>query len=115
MKHQIIKLLRWTELEYAEFQYNTGIDYLNAYIPNDAQGIDMLCRNKIYWSWWKNHWAIRDQEFLEIAANGGDLKAVLRLYMRFHNTRRLINEIYPNAQVLGNSYCRMIGRLQDAK
>jgi hypothetical protein len=112
---QITRLLKWTETEYAEFVNDMGIDYLNAYIPNDLHGIYMLNNSRMYWNWWKNHWQIRDMEFLEIVNGEGYTKMLQRLYTKFHSVSRLINEIYPNAQVLGSDYCRMIGKLQDAK
>jgi len=113
MKQRLIKLLAWSELEYAEFQYNSGIEYLNAYIPDDVHGIDMLLRNRIFWNWWKNHWSIRDQQFLDSDMDCMDTKKLQRIYIRYNSN--LACEIYPNAHVLGSDYCRMIGKLLDAK
>lgn len=117
VQQQVQRLLGWTELEYADFQYEQGIAYLQAYIPNDQHGIDILLREKIYWNWWKNHWAIRDQDFIDVADDGTSCshKTLCNLYRKFHSVKLLVDTIFPNAVVLGESYAKMIGQIQDAK
>lgn len=106
---RIMELLRWSELEYATFIHETGLEYLELYIPNDRAGINALSRSKIFWSWWRNHWAIRDRDFIAAAENPDvyffDYK---EQYLFWHNPEILAGSIYPNAIVLGNSYAEMI-------
>ncbi|HCN84479.1 MAG TPA: hypothetical protein DIT07_12785 [Sphingobacteriaceae bacterium] len=106
---RIIKMLGWNELEYATFIHETGLEYLDQYIRNDPAGRDALNRSRIFWNWWKNHWAIRDQQFLdELDADGGGI-VLHRLYEFYHSSSMLASAIYPNAIVLENSYANMIG------
>lgn len=65
VKEQVCKILHWSELEYANYQYEQGLAYLQAYIPRDPQGIQELESSRIFWNWWKNQWVIRDETFLQ--------------------------------------------------
>lgn len=112
LKATICRLLHWTELQYADFQFETGIAYLQYYIPRDQYGIDMLIREKIFWNWWKNHWNQRDQGFA-IAVQAASLNKRIEIYENMHDPRRLASAIYPNGVVLTNTYARMINELQD--
>jgi hypothetical protein len=105
----IMTALRWSELEYSNFQMETGFEYLEQYIPTDKLGIHMLTRSRVFWNWWKNHWAQRDEEFLEIICPNTQAQTLQRLYQKTHNPKRLIDTIYPNAVVLEESYAVMIG------
>ncbi|MES1223353.1 MAG: hypothetical protein ABUT20_48105, partial [Bacteroidota bacterium] len=111
-KTRIMRLLQWNELQYAEFQFAQGLKYLDRYIPGDAAGIEMLQRNKLFWSWWKNHWMQRDNQFIK-AKHKDSLVRMVQLYKYTHSVPCLINEIYPSAAILGNDYCRMIGQVND--
>jgi hypothetical protein len=109
---RIIKMLRWTELEYATFINETGLEYLERYIPNDRQGIHALNRSRIFWNWWKNQWAIRDTNYLEIV----DLFSPNNwepLYHQEHSPAVLTNSIFPSAVVLDESYAIMINDFQN--
>lgn len=106
---RVMKLLRWEELEYATFIHQTGLQYLDRYIPDDPIGKNALNRSRIFWNWWKNHWAIRDQQFLdELDADNGGGIIIKALYQLYHSPSMLASSIYPNAIVLENSYAVMI-------
>ncbi len=114
LKSEICRLLEWTELEYAEFQYKTGCQYLQAYIPNDPQGIDELLNHKLFWNWWKNQWHNRDFAFmLDSEKELSDLNIGNKrlIYMHYHDAVILSLEITPNSIILGNAYKSMIGQL----
>lgn len=104
---RITRLLGWTEMDYSQFIYETGLQYLESYIPTDRAGIDALSRSKIFWAWWRNHWAIRDENYLEVLENFS-LDNWEILYRQLHDIDALINSIYPSAVVLHNSYAVMI-------
>lgn len=106
MKQEITQLLGWTELEYNQFIYDTGIAYLHQYIPDDRPGIAALERSRIFWNWWKNHWIQRDMQFVHKTSGG--LRDARRYYCLVHNVKRLIGTIYPNAVILHESYATMI-------
>lgn len=106
---RIIQMLRWTELEYATFINETGLQYLEAYIPGDRAGIDALNRSRIFWNWWKNHWAIRDKQFLDRVDFLGDKTGRIdHLYFAFHEVNMLLCTVFPNAIILEESYAIMI-------
>lgn len=114
-KTSITKLLNWNELQYAELQYNSGLQYLSFYIPDDPQGIDMLERNKLFWNWWKNQWAMRDLAFLECPIENLHIQKRISLYLELHDPVRLTAEIYPSRTVLDDSYAQMIGEVFKAE
>ena len=104
---RIIKMLGWSELEYATFINETGMQYLELYIPADRQGIYMLNRSRIFWNWWKNQWAIRDEIYLAIVNDFSPRNWEL-LYRQEHSADVLTNSIFPSAVVLHDSYAVMI-------
>lgn len=107
---RVMSILRWNELEYATFIHETGLEYLELYIPGDRQGIDALSRSRIFWNWWKNHWAIRDQQFLDEMDKDIEHSFIPKaLYEFYHSADMLSSSIFPNAVVLENSYAKMIG------
>lgn len=116
IQSNIIQALQWSEQEYANFIYETGIAYLEHYIPEDEHGIALLSRSRVYWSWWKNHWAQRDAQFLWLFSEECSHSKVLeKMYYGFHDVYTLVNEIYPNATILSESYAAMIGIFHDQK
>lgn len=108
-KTLITAALEWTEQEYANFQYESGLAYLEHYIPTDQHGIDMLSRSRIFWRWWVNHWNQRDAQFLSLyTPEFSHPKILQKVYRGFHDVFTLVNEIYPNATILSDSYAVMI-------
>lgn len=104
---RVQKVLKWDDMQYAEFMYERGLEYLNLYIPDDPHGIEALQRSRIFWAWWKNHWAIREQAFLDNLGHCSDI-FWMEYYKQTHCPHLLIDIIYPNAAVLENSYAKMI-------
>ena len=113
VKRQVENALGWTEMQYCEFQYKCGCAYLQNYIPNDPDGIDMLIREKLFWNWWKNRWIERDQQFLLIQFEVGD--DMLYDYASMHSPVELAKSIRPTAIALGSSYSILIGEIFDSK
>jgi len=114
-KAQVCRILKWTELQYAEFQQETGIKYLRLYIPDDQAGADMLIRSRIYWQWWINHWQYRDASFLLATVETLPVEDRRFLYKAVHEPEDLLSKFYPGKVVLDESYAEMIGRLFDAE
>jgi hypothetical protein len=111
-KQQVISLLRWSEDQYASFQYKMGKQYLQSYISKDPAGIDMLVGSRIFWNWWKNQWMLRDIEFIQIGATTEYFdKAGDGIYRLIHSPEKLIGTIYPSAVILEDSYAEMIGNV----
>lgn len=118
-REDAIRILRWTELQYGEFVYEMGLDYMEHYMPK-LQGrehwIDILSRNKIFWSWWRNQWANRDREFV-ILRQRDDINRILsladlrELYQFLHSGERLAKDIYPGRYVMDETYSQMVDEL----
>jgi hypothetical protein len=115
IKKRVMQLLDWDAQDYADHQYKCGCKYLQAYIPRDPQGIDMLIASKTFWGWWRSQWHARDLEFIDAAVMISSHKNRLALYLSTHSPSELAQEIRPNAIVLGESYAQMIGHLHDNK
>lgn len=110
--HQVCSILQMSQQQYANYQYKAGCNYLQHYIPNDPQGIDMLIESKLFWNWFKLHWSKRDAEFIQ-AANGLSQAEAVALFDDIHNPSILAAGIRPNSVVLGESYARLIGQIID--
>ena len=114
LKQGIEQLLGWSQFEYGNFQYECGLAYLRHYITHDQWGQDMLQRSRLFWNWWKNQWAFRDEAFLAEHAEGLNkvrMETRITMYKYVHDAAMLASEIYPNRTVLDESYCMMIDEL----
>ena len=115
-KARIMALLNWSEVDYGNFQYETGLSYLRFYIPDDIEGIDMLTRSRIFWNWWKNHWLQRDAGFISYKRSLTECKTrtLIKIYQAVHCPQALAGELRPHAIVLTETYSVMIGKLIDS-
>lgn len=111
----ICDILKWTQEEYASFQYESGIKYLEYYIPEDPSAIDQLTRSRMFWAWWRNHWNSRDRAFAGSGAEALPYGERTLIYKGLHDSQVLASEIYPGRVVLDTSYSEMIGRLFDSE
>ncbi len=109
-KQAICGLLNWTEMQYAEYVYNTGLEYLKDYLRGDTHAIGILERSPIFWAWWKNHFLNRDEKFIALhrttPIHNEDIR--LQLYNHYNDPVMLTDSIHPNAVVLNESYALMI-------
>lgn len=110
IKDRVQHLLKWSDLKYGEFQADMGYRYLETEFGKGNELIDALIREKIFWSWWINHWSRRDQAFLNqyegTQRNDLDLAYQLR-----HNPQAVVFK--PQTTLLKHSYAKMIGKLID--
>lgn len=114
-KQAICAILELTEAEYAELQYNEGLRYLSAYIPDDEWGQDMLLRSRAFWNWWKNAWELRDRCFIHISIRDTKAVSVMRVaYLVANDGVGLTKDIHPNGVILNLSYTEMLSRLIDS-
>jgi hypothetical protein len=74
-KQQVCLLLELSDYDYNEMQYNCGLSFL-AYKCQWEVSEERIQASKIFWAWWMNNWAHRDEMFLnqyqvmEVDANG---------------------------------------------
>lgn len=114
LKRKVCAELRWTDLQYNEYQFQQGHDYLMAYLKADAYSVRVMERTRIFWSWWRNHWTNRDEGFMEFVTNTTYSVAEMReFYGDVHDAHLLAECIYPNGVILNESYANMITELID--
>lgn len=104
LKQRVIKLLKWTDEQWAWFQYRQGLAYLEHYIPGDQYCFDKLSASKTFWAWWRNHWCNRDESFLDcnIVHLSSDL--IEQIYRELHDGRKLSGNIAPSKTVLVETF-----------
>lgn len=107
-KERIMRLLEWSELQYCEFQYRIGLEYLQAYIQSDPSAIAFLESHRVFWNWWRNQWVLRDEVYLDSEIYTVGIKYRRNIYTELHNPRALAEGITPPAVVLDDSYAQMI-------
>ena len=64
IKAQILQMVGLTSDEYNEMQYACGLSYL-AMKVNYEVCEERIQRSLIFWAWWMNNWAIREEYYLE--------------------------------------------------
>lgn len=112
LKASVMALLNWDDLAYGRAQYEAGIAYLKLYLEGDEHAADQISRSRVYWAWWRNHWANRDEQFLAYCANTALDRVVMReLYADWHNPTDLARTIHPHGVVLNESYAQMMTAL----
>lgn len=112
LQQQIETLLKWDDLYYSKFILEGGISYLHFYIKDEGgEIIDHIRRSKIFWNWWKLHWAARDKEFIETNVDVLDYRIARQIYNSVHDPATLAAQIYPSGVVLGESYASMIDQM----
>jgi len=112
LKKRVCQLLGWEELQYAEFMYNSGRNYLLYYTNGDTFFTEQIERSKIFWNWWKNHWVLRDEAFITNEnINYLHEQNILLMYIHTHDARVLASEIRPSGLLLKETYAAMMGEL----
>lgn len=112
---RVCALLSWPVEKYAAYIEKCGKQYLQHYIPQDPAGIDMLVASRWFWSWWRTNWYKRDAKFAfdNDIHDFDDVEGRRAVYANMHDARTLARHIYPNGQVLHESYHIMIGVVID--
>ena len=110
LKQRVQNVIGWDDLRFGNFQAAMGYRYLEEELEADVYVIDALIREKLFWSWWINHWNRRDEMFLQQFE--GTLKNDLDLAYRLrHNPSAVVFK--PQSTILRHSYARMMGKLID--
>jgi hypothetical protein len=108
LKTEVLNILGWDELRYAEYQEAMGRRYLEDVVGAGPEYTEEITRSGLYWSWWKLHWMRRDREFLDMSG------LLFRhehegYYMELHQPGTMV--FRPHSVVLEASYANMIHRL----
>lgn len=113
LKRSVVKILKCTADQFIEFQYNEGRKYIKYFMPGDKPAAAMLENSRTFWNWWKNHWANRDETFLDLHQKYpiNNREVLLQLYLQYHDGKTLAESIHPNSVVLDESCGEMIKEL----
>lgn len=107
---RIIDLLQWDASTYSSNLYNTGQQYLEAYVGKDEVVKDVLSKSIVFWNWFKNLFNIRDEAFVQEWDGWEDQVEVEDLrtfYADVHNASVLAAEIKPPKEVYGNNIVKI--------
>lgn len=104
VKKDMQKLLGWSPYldQYESYQYKKAIAYLLLILPSWPSVRKELEASPIFWNWWKNQWATRDQILLDEAPYTNQFETVAFLFKQMHNAATLVEYLQP-------SYAEMIG------
>lgn len=116
LRVDVMTLLNWNSLEYGNFKFEQGLLYLETYLSDYNQHIQKewvskLSASPVYWSWWKNHWTIRDEQFFNELCTCSTLNSHVYEYKKIHDGKALASSIQPNRTILEESYPYMISNL----
>lgn len=110
IQKKILQLIGWSEEKYAQFIYDCGIEYLKCTMPEYPLVVKEISASENFWNWWKAHWELRDQEFIEKCFQWDEgIDSRIEIYKIDHDPRTLASAIYLNGLVLQQSYANMIG------
>lgn len=111
LRARVCKMLRWDELQYGQLQFNAGLTYLMEYLKDEFYA-EQVSKSKRFWAWWRNHWMLRDESFVQhVEIKGISVTLIEDLYLELNNGVKLTETIHPNAAVLEESYPAMIGEV----
>jgi hypothetical protein len=108
VRTQVMNLLGWDEMRYAEYQEQMGRAYLRDMFGEGTPLVDDIPNHRAYWSWWKQHWGRRDREFMEMS---GMLfpHEMEPYYLDLHSPEGMA--FRPHAAVLDDTYREMVHNL----
>ena len=117
-KMEVSNLLGWTDMQYAEFQEEMGIEYIKTELTPktlpQAQGDTSpslameLVKFKEFWSWWRLQWMRRDEEFLEMSTSLFPTEYE-EYYRELHQPDSML--FRPHTDVMRSTYNQMVHRL----
>ncbi len=116
-KEQVCLLLELKSYDYNEMQYHCGLSFLT-YKCQWETSQERLQASKIFWAWWMNNWAYRDEQFLdqyqkmEVDENGeftindwGNNSQ----YLLTHNPHVLNSRVDEYGEILHQSWLQILG------
>lgn len=108
LQEQVIELLRWTEMEYNTFQFESGLAFVESYISRDSPYGQVLLQSRVFWAWWKNQWALRNEIFVRDVDRISKRWCIEDWYKTMNSGKALACHTHPNRRVIDDSYAEMI-------
>lgn len=97
---ELCYIMKMTEEEYLEMQYNYCIEYLELYLPNHPIERRAFEADRIFWNWFKNEWARRDYVFIDSDPYSLSVENIRLLYRNMHNPAQLACTLTPGRVVM---------------
>jgi len=124
--YEVMDLLGWDIGRYTTYKYECGLSYLWERLRSDPDGFARLSGNELFWMWWKNHWYLRESEWLRFCRRAyckPDLYSALGTQFGRRTTYLVMNNPYElargktiNSRQLEESYTRfMVPTLQQIR
>lgn len=105
---EIQEILGWSEAKYQMFRYDNGADYLECYKPVSEHLQEMMV-SKTFWGWWKLHYSMRDEMFLELMKHSEvPVSTKRKIYEGWQNGQSLATTLTMRGVVLEHTYSKMI-------
>ncbi|MEQ8547603.1 MAG: hypothetical protein RIC03_06820 [Cyclobacteriaceae bacterium] len=110
-KLQIQNILQWTDQQYADFQYEQGVIYIQELCgaPDAVSMADHLIRHSEIWSWWRLMWYKRDLTFLEESTTL--FRGEHSIYYKEITHCTSVVKYFPHQELLEESYHSMMHSL----
>ena len=98
----IIELLHWEDMDYYNLQFDMGVAYIRWWLPANEEFAQKAIKHELFWKWWGNQWAIRDEAWLNHKVPDNELpwdfytaEQLRAVYARLHNPRKIVLERTP--------------------
>ena len=109
-KANVMELLGWTSLQYAEFQEEMGYVYLHEELGLQHALVREFVYTRHFWGWWIKHWIKRDVQFLKTVHSFG--AATWECMYKAHH--RVSSDIFrPHKEMMKPDIEKYIKHLED--
>lgn len=110
-REQTVKLLyealRFNDSVYHHLIFETGLDWIrNNMSLNDDEVVNVIAECRLFWSWWRFQWALRDDKFVyqtslikqDLPLDEKGMLIALDVYYETHHVRNV--KLIPNKWVI---------------
>ncbi len=110
-KKTIMRLTGMSESRYNELQFEVGMAFLEHECFYDAASVKMMSGTKLYWQWFKNVYAQRDEMWLHQGDTGNAIprehsrELAYKSYTGWQSVENI--NVYPNRFIYEEAYCRI--------
>lgn len=117
LKTDIMALFGWDEMEYNNYQFEQGCQYLEHYFmlcPFPGTETRDKWRAKMercasFWLWWKLRWTERNENFLRAYGTTGMSRAMLiEVYTCINDGRVIASDVHPARMIMHESYEQLL-------
>lgn len=105
-KLRIMEMLRWTELDYHNFQFESAYEYFQ-FEQIDPYWSEAMVRTTGFWKFWINQWNLRNEHQFLAKLHTFRNRKLAEVYKIIHSHNAIIG--HPNRKVFEDAYAVMIG------